>query len=82
MTYPKTESWRDDFDLEPNTHPTIAYALQHMRTAYAAQLANERLAASRQAVASRQVWPFPTQPIPPDRKTPPPRHADAEEAPL
>lgn len=75
MTYPKTESWRDDFDLEPNTHPTIAYALQHMRTAYAAQMA-QRLAASRQA------WPFPTQPIPPDRKTPPPRHADAEEAPL
>lgn len=79
MTYPKTESWRDDFDLEPNTHPTIAYALQHMRTAYAAQLANERLAASRQPPAR---WPFPTQPIPPDRKTPPPRHADAEEAPL
>ena len=70
MTYPRTESWRDDFDLEPNTHPTIAYALQHMRTAHAAQMANARL------------WPFPLTPIPPDRKTPPPRHADAEEAPL
>jgi len=70
MTYPRTESWRDDFDLEPNTHPTIAYALQAMRTAHAARMANERL------------WPFPTQLIPPDRKTPPPRHADAEEAPL
>ena len=70
-----TQSWRDDFDLEPNTHPTIAYALQHMRTAYAAQLANERLTAAAR-------WPFPTQPILPDRKTPPPRHADAEEAPL
>lgn len=70
MTYPKTESWRDDFDLEPNTHPTIAYALQAMRTAHSARMANERL------------WPFPTQPIPPDRKTPPPRHADAEDAPL
>lgn len=68
MTYPKTESWRDDFDLEPNTHPTIAYALQHIRTAHAAQMA--------------QRWPFPVAPIPPDRKTPPPRHADAEDAPL
>lgn len=29
------DSWRDDLDLEPNTHPTIAYALQHMRTARA-----------------------------------------------
>lgn len=70
MTYPKTESWRDDLDLEPNTHPTIAYALQHMRTTHAAQMANTRL------------WPFPAQPIPPDRKTPPPRHADPEDAPL
>ena len=67
-----TSSWRDDFDLEPNTHPTIAYALQAMRTAHAAQLANERL----------KNWPFPAQPIPPDRKTPPPRHADPEDAPL
>ena len=79
MTYPKTESWRDDFDLEPNTHPTIAYALQHMRTAHAARMANDRLAASRQTPAR---WPFPVAPIPPDRKTPPPRHADAEDAPL
>ena len=74
MTYPKTESWRDDLNLEPNTHPTIAYALQHMRTAHAAQVANERLTAAAR-------WPFPTQLIPPDRK-PPPRHADAEDAPL
>jgi hypothetical protein len=28
-----TESWRDDFDLEPNTHPAIAYALQSLRPA-------------------------------------------------
>lgn len=33
MTYPKTESWRDDLDLEPNTHPTIAHALHAMRGA-------------------------------------------------
>ena len=26
-------SWRDDLDLEPNTHPTIAYALHAMRGA-------------------------------------------------
>lgn len=26
-------------------------------------------------------WPFPTQPIPPDPKTPPPTQPDAEEAP-
>lgn len=70
MTYPHTDSWRDDLDLEPNTHPTIAYALQHMRTGHAAKLAND---------AAR--WPFPAQPIPPDRRTPPPRHADAEDAP-
>ena len=67
-----TSSWRDEFDLEPNTHPTIAYALQHMRTAHAARMANDKA----------QRWPFPVAPIPPDRKTPPPRHADAEEAPL
>lgn len=74
MTYPKTESWRDDFDLEPNTHPTIAYALQHMRTTHAAQMA--------QRMTTPQRWPFPVAPIPPDRKTPPPRHADPEDAPL
>lgn len=68
MTYPKTESWRDDLDLEPNTHPTIAYALQHMRTTHAAQMA--------------QRWPFPLAPIPIDRHTPPPRHPDPEDAPL
>lgn len=26
-----TSSWRDDLDLEPNTHPTIAQALHAMR---------------------------------------------------
>ena len=70
MTYPKTESWRDDFDLEPNTHPTIAYALQALRTAHAAQMANARR------------WPFPTQPIPIDRRRPAPTQPDAEEAPF
>ena len=24
-------SWRDDLDLEPNTHPTIAHALHALR---------------------------------------------------
>lgn len=75
MTYPRTESWRDDF--EPNVHPTIAHALHGMRTSYAAELANQN---AQRMTAQR--WPFPTQPIPPDRKTPPPRHADAEDAPL
>lgn len=64
----KTESWRDDLDLEPNTHPTIAYALQHMRTNHAAKLANDR-------------WPFPSELIPTDKRKPPPRHPDAEDAP-
>jgi len=58
-----TESWRDELDLEPNTHPTIAYALQHMRTAHAAR------------------WPFPKEPIPIDKRKPPPTAPDAEEAP-
>ena len=75
MTYPKTESWRDDFDLEPNTHPTIAYALQAMRTAHSARMANERLTAAAR-------WPFPTQPIPVDKRRPPPIQPDAEEAPF
>ena len=26
-------SWRDDLDLEPNTHPTIAHALHALRGA-------------------------------------------------
>lgn len=73
-----TQSWRDDFDLEPNTHPTIAYALQHMRTAHAAQVANQNAA----RMTTPQRWPFPSELIPPDRKTPPPRHPDAEDAPL
>jgi hypothetical protein len=42
MTNYNIQSWRDDFDLEPNTHPTIAYALQSLRTAHAARLANEQ----------------------------------------
>ena len=72
MTYPRTESWRDDLDLEPNTHPTIAHALHFMRTSHAAKLANE----------GAQRWPFPTAPIPPDKRKPPPTHPDAEDAPL
>ncbi len=71
-------SWRDDLDLEPNTHPTIAYALHHMRVRQSAQVANERLAPA----TAPQRWPFPTQPIPVDRRKPPPTHPDAEEAPL
>lgn len=61
-----TESWRDDLDLEPNTHPTIAYALQHMRTAHAARAAQ---------------WPFPPQLIPLDKRKPPPTAPDPEPAP-
>lgn len=67
MTYPRTDSWRDDLDLEPNTHPTIAYALQHMRTAHAAQMA--------------QRWPFPSELIPADKRKPPPTSPDPEPAP-
>lgn len=74
-----TSSWRDDFDLEPNTHPTIAYALQEMRMGHAARLANEKLTTPAPAPAR---WPFPVAPIPVDRKTTPPRHPDAEDAPL
>ena len=56
-----TSSWRDDFDLEPNTHPTIAFALQALRPP--------------------PVWPFPPELIPVDKRTPPPKHPDAEAAP-
>lgn len=74
-----TSSWRDDFDLEPGVHPTIAYALQGMRMGHAARLANEKLTAPASAPAR---WPFPVAPIPVDRKTPPPQHANAKDAPL
>lgn len=74
-----TSSWRDDLDLEPNTHPAIAYALQHMRTGRAAKLANQNASAR---VTAPQRWPFPLAPIPTDHRKPPPRHPDAEEAPL
>lgn len=80
MTYPRTESWRDDLDLEPNTHPTIAHALHFMRTSHAAKLANE---ATNKASGTPppQRWPFPSELTPVDRRTPPPRHPDAEPAP-
>lgn len=32
-----TSSWRDDLDLEPNTHPTIARALHAMRWPFPTQ---------------------------------------------
>lgn len=43
MTNYNAQSWRDDLDLEPNTHPTIAYALQSLRSNHAARLANEQV---------------------------------------
>lgn len=71
MTYPKTESWRDDFELD-GVHPIMANAIHQMHIWHAADVANRRAG----------VWPFPAQPIPLDAKTPPPRYADAEDAPL
>lgn len=68
-----THHWRDDLDLEPNTHPAIAHALHHIRTGRIAQMGHDKLTAA--------PWPFPSAPAPVDRNNPPPRHADPEDAP-
>lgn len=72
----KAESWRDDFDLEPNTHPTIAQALYTMRGWQAAKMANDKASAT-----APHRWPFPAELIPADKRKPPPAHPDAEDAP-
>jgi hypothetical protein len=75
-------SWRDDYDLD-GVHPTIAHAIHDMHAAHAADVLNRRLAmeaASAPAPASAR-WPFPLAPIPVDKRTPPPRHPDPEDAP-
>jgi hypothetical protein len=67
MTYPRTESFRDDYDLDPNVHPSLVHVLHQLSTWHSMDKANK-------------VWPFPASPIPPD-KTPPPRSPDPEPAP-
>ena len=67
-----TSSWRDDLDLEPGVHPTIAFALHAMRGSHAAALGTRLLAPN---------WPFPAELIPTDRRQPPPTLPDAEDAP-
>lgn len=79
MTYPRTESFRDDYDLDPNVHPAMAHVLHQLSTWHSMDKANQPAPAR---VTAPQRWPFPTQPIPVDRRTPPPRHPDAEDAPL
>lgn len=78
-----TSSWRDDFELD-GVHPTIAHAIHDMHVWHAADVAARRAAQAAQPVQAAQAaqpWPFPAQLIPPDRRTPPPRHPDPEEAP-
>ena len=77
-----SSSWRDDYDLD-GVHPTIAHALHDMHAAHAADALNRRLAMQTDALASGTAgfWPFPSELIAPDRRTPPPRHPDPEEAP-
>ena len=68
-----TSSWRDDFELD-GVHPTIAHAIHDMHAWHAADVA------ARRAAQAAHPWPFPAQLIPPDKRTPPPRHPDPEEA--
>ena len=70
MSAMKPESYRDDYDLEPGVSPHLIHALHFMRTCHIAEMANRQ-----------GSWPFPLTPIPLDRKTPPPAHPDAEDAP-
>lgn len=79
MAYPVVYSWQDDLDLEPNTHPTVAFALHAMRMTHIADLANKK-AAAPPLVEVSGPWPFPAVPIPPDYKAPP-TQPDAEPAP-
>lgn len=71
----KTESWRDDYELD-GVHPTIANAIHEMHTWHAADAANRRAGMA----TSQTFWPFPAKPIPIDNK-PAPRGPDAEDAP-